>query len=306
MNNLTDINYLKNFLRSTGLKPKDWMGQNFLVDEVVLQAIIQAADLNFGDTVLEVGPGLGVLTNELVKKSGRVLAVEKDRRFYEILAARLTFNGSAARIGKRLKSEVPDDAGRRTIRAALPNNLKLINQDILRFDLAKEISGDYKVVANIPYYLTSKLFQYFLEQKNKPKLLVLMVQKEVGERIVASPGQLSILGLSVQIFADVKIELNVSKDSFWPKPKVNSVILRIEPQNKYPQIKDQKLFFRIVKSAFAGKRKQIHNTLASNLKIPKERVWKILAEAKIKFSARPQDLSIEDWIKLYSQVQGRS
>jgi 16S rRNA (adenine1518-N6/adenine1519-N6)-dimethyltransferase len=215
---------------------------------------------------LEVGPGLGVLTRELVKRVARVIAVEKDERF----------------IGLLDKRDLEINSG-----------LQIINGDILRFNLEKYISGPYKVVANIPYYLTSKLFQYFLERENKPTELILMVQKEVGERVVAKPGNLSVLGISVQIQADAEILFDVSKESFWPTPEVDSVILKIVPRNKFPQIDDRKLFFRIVKQAFVGKRKQIKNTI---------RNIESLRLAGIDPKARPQELSIEQWIKLYKLI----
>ena len=172
----------------------------------------------------------------------------------------------------------------------------------MRFNLSEHIQGPYKVVANIPYYLTSKLLQHFLEQKNSPQVLVLMVQKEVGERVVALPGELSILGLSVQIYSDAEIVAQVSRKNFWPEPEVDSVILKITPRKKYPEIKDKKLFFKIIKAAFAGKRKQIHNTLAHSLKLDREGIEKLLADAKIDPKTRPQDLSVEDWIRLYGRV----
>lgn len=264
------------------------MGQNFLIDEDALNKIVDAADIKKTDTVLEVGPGLGVLTEELVKRAGKVIAVEKDEKLFRTLEneMRNTVNGSATRI-----------VGRLPIRAAQTNNvLTLFNQDILRFHLEKELNGPYKVVANIPYYLTSKLFQYFLEQKNKPEFLVLMVQKEVGERVVANPGKLSILAISVQVHADAEIVALVPKQSFWPTPEVDSVILKIIPKNKNPEIKDEKLFFRIVKTGFASKRKQLKNTIKD---------LEMLKKAGIDPSLRPQDLSIEQWISLYNHFEQR-
>jgi 16S rRNA (adenine1518-N6/adenine1519-N6)-dimethyltransferase len=262
---------LKNYLRARNLKPKDYMGQNFLIDEQVLSEIINVADLKSSDTVLEVGPGLGILTGELVKKVKQVWGIEKDSKLVGVL-----------------KNEF---AGQK--------NLKIINEDILRFHVAREILSPYKVVANIPYYLTSKLLQFFLEQPNLPKLMVLMIQKEVGERVVAQAGELSILGISVQVYADVEIAASVSRNSFWPIPEVDSVVLKITPKEKYPQIKEKKLFFRIIKVAFAGKRKQIQNTLAHGLNLSKEKVGELLLNAGIPPTERPQDIAIEQWVRLY-------
>ncbi len=274
MNQLLDRDYLKTFLRNSGLRPKDYLGQNFLVDEEALQKIILAADIKKSDTVLEVGPGLGVLTEELTKRAGTVVAVEKDENMLTVLKHPLS----------HLES------------------VKFVHSDILKFDVAEYISGPYKVVANIPYYLTSKLFQFFLEKNNPPECLVLMVQKEVGERVIAPAGELSILGISVQMYADAEIMAQVPKASFWPVPEVDSVVLKITPRNKHPEIKDRKLFFRMIKIAFAGKRKQIHNTLGNGLHLDKEQTKELLTKAGIDGVMRPQDLKIEQWIELYKQI----
>lgn len=266
---------LKDYFRARGFAPKDYMGQNFLIDEDVLGQIVKVAELKPTDTVLEVGPGLGVLTRQLAMRSKEIWAVEKDHKLIPLLKVEL--------------------AGEK--------NVHIVHEDILRFHVAENIKEDYKVVANIPYYLTSKLIQNFLELPMPPKLLVLMVQKEVGERVVAKPGELSLLGISVQIYSDPEIAAHVSKKSFWPIPEVDSVILKIIPKNKYPQIKDKKLFFRILKMAFAGKRKQILNSLSNGLKIPKDQVMELLGKAKIDSTKRPQDIPIEDWIRLYQVLK---
>ncbi|HEV8601460.1 MAG TPA: rRNA adenine N-6-methyltransferase family protein, partial [Patescibacteria group bacterium] len=182
-------------------------------------------------------------------------------------------------------------------------NLTVLNDDILKLHLEKYITGPYKVIANIPYYLSSHLFQYLLNLEHKPDLIVLLVQKEVGERIVALPGKLSILGISVQIKADASVQAFVPRQSFWPVPKVDSVIITIKPKNKYPQIDDEKLFFRIVKIAFASKRKQIHNTLKTGLKLSNDEVKNLLDSAQIGFESRPQELALNDWIQLYKIVK---
>ncbi len=272
--NLADVDELKNVLRLQGFKPKDYLGQNFLVDEDALNEIVLAADLQPSDVVLEVGPGLGVLTGELVKTAKQVIAVEKDPRLVSFL-----------------KKEFRDQ-----------KNLQILNDDILRFHLKKNLPAEYKLVANIPYYLTSKLFQIFLESDHRPQMMVLMVQKEVGERVTAGVGDLSILGISVQIYSDAEIVAHVPKESFWPTPKVDSVILQITPKEKYPEIKDKKLFFRVVKIAFAGKRKQIQNSLVNGLKISKDEAAKILAASGIESTLRPQDIGIAQWIALYQNI----
>lgn len=286
--NLSNLDELQTFLQQSHLRPKDYLGQNFLVDEDALAKIIEAAELQPSDTVLEVGPGLGVLTKELLKRVKRVVAVEKDRVLIPILK-KLNIN-ELANYGLNPQSEIRNP------------KLQVINQDILSFHAAKFIDGDYKVVANIPYYLTSKLLQHFLELATPPKFLVLMVQKEVGERVIAKPGELSVLGISVQIYADAEIMRAVPKTSFWPVPKVDSVILKITPHNKYPEIKDKKIFFRLIKLAFAGKRKQIHNTLTNGLKLPKDKIFEMLKSAGIEPTTRPQDVEIGEWIALYKEI----
>lgn len=274
MNQFTDPEFVKNFLRANNLKPKDYFGQNFLVDEIALEKIVEAAELKKSDIVLEVGPGLGVLTQELSEHSGRVVAVEKDKNLAQILAHRTELK-----------------------------NVEVVTADILKFNFEKHIGGKYKVVANIPYYLTSALLKLFFQSKTHPTVLVLMVQKEVGERIVAPAGSLSILGISVQMFADAEIVAQVPRTSFSPTPEVDSVIIKIEPKNKYPEIEDEKLFFRILKIAFAGKRKQIHNTLSNGLHLDKLATEKLLEKSGIKGTDRPQDLSIEQWVELYKQIK---
>ncbi len=272
--NLSNLDELQTFLQQSHLRPKDYLGQNFLVDEDALAKIIEAAELQPSDTVLEVGPGLGVLTGELAPRVGKLIAVEKDRNIIPILKKHMKRFG----------------------------NVEIYQEDILRFHAAKFIDGDYKVVANIPYYITSKLLQHFLELETPPKLLVLMVQKEVGERVIAKPGELSVLGISVQIYADAEIMRAVPKTSFWPVPKVDSVILKITPHDKYPEITDKKIFFRLIKLAFAGKRKQIHNTLTNGLKLPKDKIFEMLKSAGIEPTTRPQDVEIGEWIKLYQII----
>ncbi len=265
---------MKNVMRKYGLRPKDYMGQNFLIDQDVLDVIVNAADLKKSETVLEVGPGLGVLTVKLAEKVKKVLAVEKDERLVRVL-----------------KKEI-----------AAIKNVEIFNADILRFNIQNVLKGEYKVVANIPYYLTSKLIANLLALEKKPQLMVLMLQKEVAERIVAPAGKLSILGISVQFYADVEIVAHVPKENFWPAPEVDSAIIRIEPKEKYPNV-DEKLFFRVIKIAFAGKRKQLHNTLAAGMKISKEESTKLLADANINPNARPQELTIEDWLKLSKEIK---
>ena len=274
MNQLTNPAFIKDLFRHYQVRPKDYLGQNFLIDEIALDDIVSAADLKKTDTVVEVGPGLGVLTQQLSERAGQVIAIEKDRFMMEILDVNL----------KGLK------------------NVKFHNMDVLRFNVDKHMRGPYKVVANIPYYLTSHLFQYFLGFKNKPEAMVLLVQKEVGERVCAQPGDMSVLAVSVQLLSDPQIIAQVDRRSFWPIPKVNSVVLKIVPKNKFPEVTDEKRFFRIVKVAFAAKRKQLHNNLSNGLGLSHEQVTAWLAQNKIDPKNRAEDLSMQDWVSLYKAL----
>jgi len=246
------------------------LGQNFLIDKNVLRKIVEAAELSKNDTVLEVGPGIGNLTIELAKKVKKIIAVEKDKRMVEILK-------------ERLKEERIE-------------NVEIVNEDILKFLPSFKVRGCYKVVANIPYYLTSRLIRNLLEIERKPKLIVLMIQKEVAQRICAKPPKMNLLAVSVQFYAKPKIVSFVSKNCFWPRPKVDSTIIKIEPKKE--DLIDKDLFFEIVKAGFSQPRKQLINNLSKKLKEKKEIIKKFLFKAKILPIKRAEALSIEDWKKL--------
>jgi 16S rRNA (adenine1518-N6/adenine1519-N6)-dimethyltransferase len=250
------------------------MGQNFLLDESVAERMVEIAQVKKDDLVLEVGPGMGVLTKYLLDKNAQVVAVEKDKRFVDVL-----------------RNDLFDHM-----------KLKVIGADILSFDINKNLGGRFKVVANIPYYLTGKLVQNLLALKYKPETIVVMLQKEVAERIVAGPGKMSLLSLSVQFYAEAGIELSVPKEYFWPMPKVDSAVVKINPNKKHPEVKNEKLFFRLAKTAFAGKRKQIHNTLRLGF-VNEDDLKNVFLKTGMKGTERPQDLSVEDWIKFYSATE---
>ena len=265
---------LKKLLKKYNLRPSRRLGQNFLVDEKVLRKIIEAAELSKNDIVLEIGPGIGNLTVKLAKRVKKVVAVEKDQRMIEILKETL----------KDFK------------------NVKIIKADILKFSpkIYNLKSKIYKVVANIPYYLTSPLIRKFVETVEvKPQLLVLMVQKEVAQRICTKPPDMSILAVSVQFYAKAEIISFVSKKSFWPQPKVDSAIIKIIPRKSALKIRvNPLLFFRIVKLGFSHPRKQLINNLSTGLKIDREKIKTWLLKNKIQPTQRAETLSVEDWIKL--------
>lgn len=273
---------LKNLLVKYGLKPNFTFGQNFLVDDVILEDIVDAAELSKNDAVLEIGPGIGNLTKKLCERAGFVLSVEKDPKFFPILKSIKKDNG----------------------------NFRFEIADILDFDFLDFFSKNpppgingYKVVANIPYYITGKILQMLFAAKNKPESITILTQKEVAQNIVAGPGKLSVLAISVQIFGSPEIIRVVPANSFYPAPKVDSAILKIDlPKKPKFQIEDEKKFFRVVKACFAGKRKQIHNTLMNNLKLDEDQVADVLAALKINPAARPQELTIEEWISLTEKL----
>lgn len=273
---LTNISVIKNILKMHGLWASKKLGQNFLISKSVLDKIIKSPDIKKEDTILEIGPGIGTLTKELCKKGGKVIAVEKDSELINVL-------------NENVKEF---------------NNLKIINSDILNFNLEKEIKGSYKVVANIPYYITSHLIRKFMEEKFKPSLIVLMVQKEVAERIIASPPKMNLLSVSVKFYAKPELISYVSSDSFYPKPKVDSAIIKIIINDQGSRIKgmDEKKFFRIVKIGFSSPRKKLINNLSGGLMIPKEEVHYLLSKANIDVHVRAQELSIDDWLRLYKEL----
>jgi len=261
-------------LRQTGIRPKKRLGQHFLVDEAILNTILVAAELSSEDIVIEIGPGLGVLTAELARRAGKVIAVELDTKLASLL--------------KRKLASVP--------------NVNVINADILKVSPSQllETKGDYKVVANLPYYITSPILRHFVEASPKPSLMVVMVQKEVGNAIVAGPGEMSLLAVSLQVYSKPKIVSYVSSQSFYPPPKVDSAIVRFDllPQ---PAVKvaDINGFFQVVKCGFSSPRKQLHNSLAQGMGEKPAEVALLLERAGIESQRRAETLSLEEWARLY-------
>jgi 16S rRNA (adenine1518-N6/adenine1519-N6)-dimethyltransferase len=264
---------VKSQLRRLGSQAKKGLGQHFLTDGGVLKKILSAAELTPDDTVIEVGPGLGILTQELVKSASRVIAIEVDPHLAESLQSKL--------------SNFP--------------NLTVLNADILELDpseLAK--NSDYKVVANLPYYIAAPILRHFLEASLKPKLMVVMVQKEVAQSMVAGPGDMSILGISVQLYGKPSIVDYVPAESFYPQPKVDSAIVRIDVYSEPAvAVTDIAGFFDIVRAGFSTPRKQIRNSLAIGLDRPSAEVSDILKGAEIDPRRRPETLSLDEWARLH-------
>lgn len=258
-------------MRLAGLSPSKGLGQHFLIDKDSLAAIVEAAQLDPADVVLEVGPGLGTMTGVLSERVQRVVAVEADKNLAELLV-------------------------RRNFK-----NVEVVPADILEFDLNTMPAG-YKVVANIPYYLTSKLIRLLLEAANPPIFMTLLIQKEVAERITAEPGKMSILALSVQYYAEAQIVAQVERHKFWPAPKVDSAVLVLRRLAKPRFEADSAKLFRLIKAGFGEKRKQLKNSLAGGLNASIDLILSVLASAQIDKAARPQQLSLDDWRRLYLEA----
>lgn len=256
------------------MEPKKSLGQHWLHDDASLDAMLAAADVQAGDAVLEIGPGLGTLTAKLAARARQVVAVEFD----EALA-------------RSLPQRVP---------AA---NLAVVHQDILRFDLTS-LPPNYKVVANIPYYLTSKLLRVLCESANHFSQAALLVQKEVAERVCARPGEMSLLAVSVQFYAEASLGQVVPAALFTPPPKVDSQILRLawRPHPLFADVVPGQ-FFRLVKAGFSQRRKTLLNSLSAGLHLERSQTTELLEQAGIASTTRAQALDLQDWHRLYQAMQ---
>ncbi len=254
------------------LTARKGLGQNFLIDRGVLDKIVAAADIAKADTIVEVGPGLGVLTRALAEVAGKVIAVETDR-------------GMAALL--------------RDTMAGTPN-VEIVESDILETPPETLVAnGNYKVVANLPYYITSPVLRHFLESSRHPGSLVVMVQKEVAKQIVARPPEMSLLSLGIQFYGTPKVVSYVPAGAFYPPPKVASAILRIDVlPNSRLSIDDEILFFKLARAGFSTRRKQLINALSSGLDIDKEKGAMLLQGAAIDPRRRAETLTIDEWLRV--------
>ena len=254
-------------MKLAGIKPNKGLGQHFLVDKASLETIMDAATATKNDTVLEIGPGLGVMTRPLTRQAGNVVAVETDHVLAELL------------------------------RRDAPANLEVVEQDILAFDLNMLPRG-YKVIANIPYYLTSKIFRLLIESPNPPSVMSMLIQQEVAERIAARPGQMSILALSIQYYGKPEIVARVERHKFWPAPDVDSAVLRVTLRKPaFPADTDR--LFRLIKAGFGEKRKQLKNALAGGLNLESDFAAQLVKAAKLPPTTRAQELDLKSWERLY-------
>lgn len=258
---------------------KKSLGQHWLTDANALDYMCKAGEVKEGDTVLEIGPGIGTLTQLLVRKAEKVVAVEFDKSMVTQLEG--------------IYDKLPEQR----------DKIEIVHSDILKFDLTI-LPPDYKVVANIPYYLTSNLLRTLLESQNPPKVIALLVQKEVAERVAAGPGGMSLLSVSVQYYCEVELGQIVPARLFTPPPKVDSQILKLTYREE-PLFKDidTKTFFRLVRAGFAARRKTLLNSLSGGLRTGKSEINSLLETARISPSTRPQELSLDDWYRLYRAWQ---
>ena len=248
------------------------LGQHWLTDRLILSEIADSAKIIADDTVLEIGPGLGTLTSELLKRAKRVVAVEFD-----------------SELARKLPGQFPGTM------------LEVRNEDILSFDLTS-LPKDYVVVANVPYYITSKIVQKLMTATNKPRIAVLLVQKEVAERIAATPGDMSILSIAAQVYAQTSLGTYVPREYFTPPPEVDSQVIVLETRPvPLVNLADEKAFFRLVKAGFSERRKKLRSSFAAGLAMQKTDAETLLKAADIDPNRRAQDLSINDWLRLNSQ-----
>ncbi len=270
---MTDV---RQILRRYGLEPRHELGQHFLVDTGVLARIVAAAELTADDTVLEIGAGVGNLTRWLAVSAGRVVAVEIDRRFLPVLEAELT--------------DCP--------------SVRLVAGDILSLD-PSDLMGDgpYKVVANLPYAITSAVLRHLLEARVPPQRMVVTVQREVAERIVARGGRMSLLAVSVQFYGRPQRLFCLRPGAFYPPPEVESAVVRIDRHPRPPvEVADVDGFFRVVRAGFSQPRKQLVNSLAHGLGISSGEAADALRRAGIDPRIRAERLGLEDWARLAREL----
>lgn len=264
------------------VKPKKALGQNFLRNTDIIGGIVRVADVGKDDQVLEIGPGDGALTAHLVSRAGRVSAIELDADLIP-------------RLSERFKES---------------DNLSLLEGNILELDVNQYLSeagfedGRYKVVANIPYYITAPIIRMLLSLSIRPERIVLMVQEEVADRLAAHPGDMSIVSVMAQYYADVRKEIFVPKTAFYPVPKVDSTVISLVPKRPFDRDGDRKLF-RVVRAGFAARRKTLSNNIASSFRIPRGEVETMLSVLGLDPMVRAQELHIEDWERLADMIAAR-
>lgn len=271
----TEIKTIKERLEILGIRPSKGLGQNFLINSRAYEKIVESGNIEGGENVLEIGPGLGTLTEYLTKTGAKIVAIEKDRKLISFLKSLFE------------KSDVT-----------------IVEGDVLKINPSELglSKNNYKVIANIPYYITSRLLRNIFELWPKPKLIVLLVQHEVAQRIIAKPPHMNILAISVQYFSRPKIIGKIPKGSFYPSPEVDSSIIQLTPliQTSDPDI--TKRFFKVVKIGFSSKRKKLINNLSAGLKLNKKDIENTMLSLEIDPGFRPENLTIEQWQKLAKKL----
>jgi len=259
----------KFLLDTHDIAPKKSLGQNFLHDPNALEKIVATAEVMPEDTVVEIGPGTGTLTEVLAQQARHVISIEIDERFRPILDSQL----------------------------AQFKNVVMVYDDFLNVNVLQLVgTKDYLVVANVPYYITSKILRQILESHRPPRRVVLTIQYELAERIIATPPDMSLLAVSVQFYGAPKIVTKLNPAAFWPRPDVDSAVLKIETYDKPPvDVPDSKTFFRVVRAGFSQKRKQLKNSLGGGLGIKSKLAGEILESAGIDPMRRAETLSLEEW-----------
>lgn len=272
---------VRRLLKEFDIQPRKGLGQNFLTDQRALERIVEAAELGPEDIVLEIGSGLGTLTRLLAAEAGQVVAIELDQRLVEVL--------------KQTLADLPN------VEIIHGDLLELTPADLLERQMA---SFQYKVVANLPYYITSAILRHLLTAKIKPKLMVVTVQLEVAQRIVAQPGDMSLLAVSVQFYGRPRIVTRIKASAFYPSPQVDSAVIRIDLDGRpLVEVDDADSFFEVVRAGFAQRRKQLRNALAAQLALPANEVAQALTRAGVNPKRRAQTLSIEEWVRVWRECR---
>lgn len=274
------IKEIKKICREYNFTPLRRRGQNFLINPSIIKRVIKEAKLSKKDLILEVGPGLGALTEEIVQGAGKVVAIEIDSCLVKILKDRIKEKDNL----EIIKASIFDD---------LPQQIKL--------------ADNYKVIANLPFNITGKALRIFLEQREKIKLMILIVQKEVAERIVAQPPQMSLLSLAVQFYAQAEIIFDIHQSNFWPQPQVRSAVIKIIPNQRKISLRQEAIFFQIIKKGFSSKRKYLLNNLNKSVIIEekKDELLNIFRGIGLSPRMRAQELTLGQWLELARILEHR-
>lgn len=275
---------LKEMFKKENIAPTKYKGQNFLVSGRIVKKIIKTSKLNRQDEILEVGAGPGNLTLPLSRRVKRVTAVEKDKKMIPLL-----------------KNNLKET-----------DNVQIVKADILKLKM-KDLgfkARSYKMISNLPYYASKAIIRKMLEEETPPSLMAVVLQKEVGEKICAGPGDLSLLGVSVQFYAEVEIKMKIPRNAFWPQPEVDSILLKITLRDKplwESALRKEKrdLFFKIVRAGFSHPRKQIRNNLEVKLSFSREEIKNYLKKAGVDPKKRPEDISLKSWVLLAEVLENK-